>query len=641
MAKKYKRPDGPMRCVVYARYSSSNQREISAEEQVRYCKEFIDAHGYIFIDEYVDKETTGTNANRKRFQDMLYDSKSHKFDIVVVYKNDRFARDVYDKVVSKRILANNGVTINYVKEDILNGDGPETIIYESISDAMAAYYSMNLAREVMEKGHLPNAAQSKHNGGTPPLGLDVINGKYVVNEAEARIVRMIFDWYVNRGYGYTKIAEELNKMGYLNKRGKPFVPSSIREMLINEKYIGTYVYNRRAHADAEGKHNNNLEKDPNEQIKNLNAFPAIIDAETFGKVKACMESRKGRNATNQAKEPYYLSGLIKCGQCGGNMSGNRKGHNRNGTPQAEYRCNCRDKKGLRVCNTKGINKHYIEAAVEHYISTLCCGENFNQVMRALQDYAKTQANTDMEQDQVSKELRKVEKQIANIVSAIAGGFDAEELKERYDVLKGQKRHLQTELCVLQQKAADRIDFDEADVLKALQNLRASVTNCRSEEELKMLYNKFIDSIEVKEGYVTIALNILKILGYHRKVYVLSHEKKPPLDLHQMVAWNGGGKGSVYEPLRDFGIRGLSLRNFEGDGVLLAGIIVVYSYFIVPEVHGLDKGADQLCLVGLVLYITLSQFFQRVDDPLFLNGLVCAPGNHQGFFEGGYFFFQLQ
>ena len=114
-----------MRCVVYARYSSNNQREVSAEEQVRYCKEFIDRHGYIFVDEYVDKELTGTNANRKRFQDMLYDSQFHTFDIVVVYKNDRFARNTYDKAVSKHILKRNGVAINYVKEEILNSDGPE------------------------------------------------------------------------------------------------------------------------------------------------------------------------------------------------------------------------------------------------------------------------------------------------------------------------------------------------------------------------------------------------------------------------------------------------------------------------------------------------------------------------------------
>ena len=66
-----------MRCVMYARYSSANQREISAEEQVRYCKEFIDAHGYVYVGSYVDKEMSGTNTRRKQFQNMLDDIVAH------------------------------------------------------------------------------------------------------------------------------------------------------------------------------------------------------------------------------------------------------------------------------------------------------------------------------------------------------------------------------------------------------------------------------------------------------------------------------------------------------------------------------------------------------------------------------------
>ena len=548
MSKKYRRPDGPMRCVVYARYSSANQREISAEEQVRFCKEFIDAHGYVYVGSYVDKETTGTNTRRKQFQNMLDDSRMHTFDIVVVYKNDRFARDMYDKAVSKRILRNNGVIINYVKEDILNGDGPETIIYESISDGMAAYYSRNLAREVMDKGLLPNAMKSKHNGGTPPLGFDVVNGYYVVNEPEARIVRKIFDMYVHQGYGYKKIAAELNKAGHLNKRGKPFVDTSIRDMLLNEKYVGTYVYNRRSSKDEDGRRNNSLEKEESEQIKNPNAFPAIIDQEVFDQVVSCMKKRKGRNATNQAKQPYYLSGLIKCGECGHNLAGaSSSGNNRDGTKQAKYRCNYRQKNGADACHVKPLNKKYIEGAVQHYITSLCTGDNLKQVMDALNEYAESQADMDTEMESVTKELKKVEKQIANIVDAIAGGFDADELKERYQSLKGQKTALQGELAVLEQKAADQIKFDEESVLWALRNMREAVTTPRTEDDLKRLYEKFIDSVEVFEGYVTVALKILPIMGIRRKIRVSTHEKKPPLDYGQMGAWNGGILITAPEP----------------------------------------------------------------------------------------------
>ena len=561
MSKKYVRPDGPMRCVVYARYSSSNQREISAEEQVRFCKEFINQHGYIFVGEYVDKELTGKNANRKQFRDMLYDSQFHKFDMVVVYKNDRFARNVYDKVFNREILKKNGVVINYVKEEILNSDGPEAILYGGLSDAMAEYYSYNLAREVMEKGLLPNAHESKHNGGIPPLGLDVVDSHYIVNEAEARIVRLIFDLYINHGYGYKQIAEELNSRGYLNKRGTLFVPSSIRDMLLNEKYTGTYVYNRRASKNDDGKRNNSQEKSPDEVIRIPDAFPAIIEKDIFDRVKTCMDARKGRNATNQAKEPYYLSGLIKCGQCGHSMSGNRKGKNRDGTPQAEYRCNTRDKKGSRECSTKGINKKYIETAVEHYISTLCTGKNFPNVMSALIEYAKSQTDTVGEQEQVKKELNKVEKKIGNIVKAIAGGFDADELKSEYALLKSRKTALQSELRILEEKSKESLTFNEEEVKQALMNLRDIVKSPKDADNLKQVYAKFIDCVEVHEGYVTIALKILAILGYRRYSYPILSKKMPPLDFHQMVAWNGGAEGNRTPVRKQLG------KNFSGRSLL--------------------------------------------------------------------------
>ncbi len=527
------------RCVVYARYSSDNQREVSAEEQVRYCKEFISNKGYICVGEYVDKELSGTTANRRQFQKMIDDSKKRIFDIVVVYKNDRFARDRYDKAVYKRKLSNNDVAINYVKEDILNGNSPETVIYESVSDGMAAYYSLNLAREVMEKGLLPNAQKCMHNGGIPPLGLDVVNQHYIINEAEAEIVRKIFRWYADEGYSYKRIAQCLNDLGYHNKLGKPFKSSSIRDLLLNEKYLGTYIYNRRSSKDANCKRNNSKEKESDKVIRHENAFPAIIDKETFEKVKKLMDSRKGRNACYQAQEVYLLSGLIKCGKCGSNMHGNRKRSNRNGSYHVTYKCNCRDKQGTKICNNKEINKKYIERAVLHYIETMCIADNFKLIMKALRDYAKTQVDTDQEQALLSKRLKKTEKEISNIINAIASGFDADELKAAYASLKEQKHNLSEQLAILESRAREKLIINEESALNAFYQMRNQIRENQSEEEHKKLFQAFVDKVEVFEDYIILVLNIFAILGCSAGIGGLENEKRPPLDFHQVVVWNGG------------------------------------------------------------------------------------------------------
>lgn len=99
---------------------------------------------------------------------------------------------------------------------------------------------------------MPNAQRCLHNGGTPPFGYNVVNQRLVLNADEAPVVQMIFNWYVFQGYGYNCIAKELNERGFRNKAGEPFNGTSIRDMLLNEKYTGTYVYNKRSSYDSMG-----------------------------------------------------------------------------------------------------------------------------------------------------------------------------------------------------------------------------------------------------------------------------------------------------------------------------------------------------------------------------------------------------
>ncbi len=120
-------------------------------------------------------------------------------------------------------------------------------------------------------------------------------------------------------------------------------------------------------------------------------------------------------------------------------------------------------------------------------------------MKALYDYAKSQEDTSGEQEQIKKDLRKIEKKISNIVNAIAGGFDAEELKEEYTSLKGRKTALQSELQTMAETSKTKLSFEEADVLQALQNMRDMVKYPRDEENLKQVYARFIDIIEVHEA----------------------------------------------------------------------------------------------------------------------------------------------
>ena len=156
-----------MKAVIYARYSSDNQREESIEGQLRECKEYADKNGITILCSYIDRALSAKTDNRPEFQKMVQDSAKGLFDTVLVWKLDRFARNRYDSAHYKAVLRRNGVKVVSATENI--SDGPEGIILESMLEGMAEYYSAELAQKI-NRGLTENALKGKNNGGGIPLG---------------------------------------------------------------------------------------------------------------------------------------------------------------------------------------------------------------------------------------------------------------------------------------------------------------------------------------------------------------------------------------------------------------------------------------------------------------------------------------
>lgn len=228
---------------------------------------------------------------------MIKDSELNLFDCVIVHKLDRFSRDKYDSVTYKRKLRNNNVSLFSVLEKL--DDSPESSIMESLLEGMSEYYSKNLARETM-KGMKENAYKAMHTGGKPPLGYDVdhLTKKYLINETEAKAVKLIFEMYAN-GNGYMAIVDKLNTLNFKTKLGNSFSRNSISEIIRNEKYTGVYVFNKTP-KKINGKRNSHVTKPEEEIIRIKDGMPRIIDDETFLKVKERLANNK-RNACNKAK----------------------------------------------------------------------------------------------------------------------------------------------------------------------------------------------------------------------------------------------------------------------------------------------------------------------------------------------------
>jgi site-specific DNA recombinase len=500
--------------VAYYRFSSSNQHEESIEEQQEVVREYAKKNGITIIKEYIDRAETATSDDRPNFQVMTSEILSDivRPNVLLTHKTNRFARNSYDAVVYKHELAKKNVKVIAVTQPI--GDGPEGIILERLYEALDEYYSANLSVEVKTKMK-QHAKKAKHLGGLPPLGYDVFfDGeakRYRINESEAGTVKIIFSMYLS-GKSYPQIISYLKQCGYKTKVGKEFLQTSIYEILRNEKYTGTYVYNKTI-SKTNGKRNNHAEKKENEIIKIPNAIPAIITQEQFEEVKEMMSKRKQAPAATKAKEIYLLTGLIYCGRCGGPMVGNRAKQGRNKEIHAYYECNTR--KRTKTCDAKSINKKYIESLVIDELSKqVFSQENMTILVEKLnKSYNEKLKRNQFQFEKSKEELKNVNKKIYNMIKAISDGFYSPSMKSTMTELEQQKELLLSTIASYERKATYKIT--EQIVWECVKKDKKTIES---------------DDLQAKKSILA---------GYIKHIYVF----EDAIEIDFSLDFNGGGGGS--------------------------------------------------------------------------------------------------
>lgn len=485
-----------MKVAAYARYSSDNQREESIEAQLRAIREYCERNNIQLVKIYTDEAKSATTDNRPGFLQMIHDSALGLFDAVIVHKLDRFSRDRYDSAFYKRQLKKNGVRLISVLEHL--DDSPESIILESVLEGMAEYYSRNLAREIM-KGMKETALQCKHTGGIPPLGYDVGPDKtYVINEHEAKAVRMIFEMYA-AGKGYTDIIRALNEAGFRTKMGRQFGKNSIHEILRNEKYRGVYIYNRTASKEA-GKRNHHKSKNEDEIIRIEGGMPRIIDDETWERVQERMEKNKRGPGAYKAKEVYLLSGLIYCGKCGSAMVGNRRLSGNSKSKYLSYECSTH--KRTKGCSMKAINAKVAEnTVIEELEKRILSKEGVEEIAAKIHAFAQSQYSTIKEDIQTfKKELSEVQQQIDNIVDAVAKGLFHPSFKEKMDYLEQRKETILRRLHEAELQA--QINSPTIDEIKAY-ILKDVGVKYKDPDEQKRIIQTYVRKVIVYEDHIDV------------------------------------------------------------------------------------------------------------------------------------------
>ena len=462
-----------MNAVIYARYSSDRQREESIEGQLRECTDYAMKNNLTLLGTYVDRALSARTADRPDFQRMIADSAKGLFDVVLVWKLDRFSRDRYDSAHYEHVLKKNGVRVISIKENI--SDGPEGIILESMLEGYAEYYSAELAQKI-RRGQHDNAMKCMNNGGNTPLGytVDKKSGVLVINPATAPVVQEIFTRYAN-GDAISNIQKDLEARGVRSRRGNAYTVSVLSNLLKNRKYIGEYKYG---------------------DVITPDGIPAIIDKELFERVQNRMKANRKAPARSKAEEEYLLTTKLYCGCCGRLMAG-ESGKGAKGIVYHYYKCS--GAKRRLGCKKKAIKKHWIEDVVVRLtVEKVLNDTAINRIADAI---LVMQEQGDTMTPVLKQQLQQCETEIRNVMKAIRQGIITETTKECLEDLEQQKDSLTASILQLQ---LERRKFTKEEIMEWIGKFKFG--NIHDPAYRKEIIDIFVNSVYVYDDKIVFTYN---------------------------------------------------------------------------------------------------------------------------------------
>ncbi|MDI6600227.1 MAG: recombinase family protein [Thermoanaerobacteraceae bacterium] len=306
---------------IYTRVSTEEQAQgFSLEAQADDIKKYCELHKIHIAGEYCDAGITGTSIDkRESFKQMLRDIKTHKdnIDAVIIWKLSRISRNMMDLVDIVRYFEEHNIVIISIT-DRIDTSGVMGKFFFYLVGAFAEMERENIVLQA-KNGMKKRAEEGKWNGGSPPLGYDYYNDReLVVNEKEAKTVRLIFDLYSNKGWGYSRICQFLNRNldQYATKNHKSWSYATVKQVLDNPTYAGYIRWGKQQNWSKERRKGTTKE-----YVLVKGKHEPIISEELWQRTQ---ELRQGKKAPEKLKNMHYLlSGLAKCPQYGASMISQR------------------------------------------------------------------------------------------------------------------------------------------------------------------------------------------------------------------------------------------------------------------------------------------------------------------------------
>ena len=511
------------KAVIYARYSSHGQTEQSIEGQLHDNHAWAKQNGVTVIAEYIDRAITGTKDTRPDFQRMIEDAAKHQFEMIIVWKLDRFARNRYDSAIYKARLKKHGVRVVSAKENIT--DAPEGIILEGLLESMAEYYSANLSQNV-KRGLRESAEKGNFCGGLIPYGYKLVDKKLVPDEKTAPVIRYVFEEYA-KGASKKEIIDELNRRGFRNRAGNPLTYTSFQHAMRQTTYIGEHIYKGKV---LEG------------------CATPIVTREVFDKVQERLTNVAHAPAVTKAKIAYLLQGKIFCGICGAPMFG-ESGKSHTGAIHSYYSCYTR--KRQHACTKKNERREELETFIlQQTLDFVLTPSRMAGIAAAVvKEYNKEFSLSRVEE--IENAISRINMDIERLVDALidAPKVAHQKIYARMEQLEVQKSEFETDAAKL--RVAMNLRLTEREVIAWLQTFRDG--NIEDPDFARRLIDTFINSVYAYDNRIIVFYNIrggkqVTFKSLTETLQPLENKEKPEPQEGSDLKLKSGAGGFKSEPL---------------------------------------------------------------------------------------------
>lgn len=309
--------DLPLRVTFYARVSTDRYEQLnSLENQVTYFSNFIkEQENWTFVDGYVDEGISGTSVKKREdFLRMVDDAKKKKFDLILTKEISRFSRNTLDSIKYTQELLSNGVGVHFLSDNI-NTFQPDSELRLTIMSSIAQEEIRKLSERVrfgykrsVEKGIVP--------GSNNIYGYTKNKGKLVIDEEQAKFIRLIFETYVSENIGVHRLGFKLfDEYGVTNYSGKPIAGTVIKNIIRNPKYKGYFCAHKETTVDYHDRKRKRFKRDEWIVYKDNETCPPIVSEELWDKANEILDARSKKHDQinkNNKYNKFPFSGLMHC-----------------------------------------------------------------------------------------------------------------------------------------------------------------------------------------------------------------------------------------------------------------------------------------------------------------------------------------